>query len=118
MRPHGKAIIDPDNPARTALCQRCGTLYNLVNLRPQMQWAGLGLIDTGFRVCSSCLDVPNPNERTLIIPPDPPPSFYALQNSFPMDDPTPGAFGIDVNDGTNTTFITVGDASSFLVTSQ
>ena len=58
-----------------------------------MQWAGLGLIDTGFRVCSSCLDVPNPNERTLILPPDPPPSFYTLPNSFPMDDSGGGPYG-------------------------
>lgn len=83
---HGRARIDPNNPQRTSLCMRCGTLYNLVDLAPQMQWAGQGLIDTGFRVCPSCFDVPNPNERTLILPPDPPPSFYVLPNAFPMDD--------------------------------
>ena len=86
MRPHGRARISGLNPERTALCQRCGTLYSLADLIPQAQWAGQGLISTGFMFCSSCIDVPNPHDRTLILPPDPPPSFYALQNSFPMDD--------------------------------
>ena len=53
---------------------------------PQYAWAGMGLIDTGFRVCPRCLDVPNPNERVLILPPDPAPVFDALPNAFPMEE--------------------------------
>ena len=103
MHPYPRARINPDNPRRTALCQRCGTLYNLTDLLPQKQWAGQGVIDTGFRVCLSCLDAPNPNERTLTLRPDPPPSLYALQNSFPLDN--------ELGLTTDRTWITVADTS-------
>jgi len=84
-RPHGRAFIDSTNPKRTALCQRCGTVYNLEDLYPQYRWAGLNLQDTGFKVCYYCLDMPNPQERALILKADPPPEFGSLPNSFPMD---------------------------------
>ncbi len=98
MRVHGRARIDPSNPQRSAACQRCGTVYNRADLRPQMQWAGQGLVSTGFYVCPSCYDVPNPHERTLFLAADPPPAFGVLPIGFPMDDasewiigPPPGA---------------------------
>jgi hypothetical protein len=85
MRPHGRAKIGQRRPEHTALCQRCGTLYNRSDLSAQFQYAGTGLIDTGFKVCPRCLDVPNQNERTLILPPDPSPILDALPDAFPMD---------------------------------
>lgn len=85
MRPHGKAVIDVNDPRRTALCQRCGDLHNLYALKPQYLWAGTQLIDTGLRVCERCLDIPAPFERSMILPPDPPPTIYALQNGLPVD---------------------------------
>lgn len=71
LRPHGQAEVDPDRPRAFGKCDRCGDQCNLVNLRPQMQYAGPGLVDTGWLVCETCLDVPNPGLRTVIIPPDP-----------------------------------------------
>jgi len=81
--------IDPSWPEKTALCQRCGDLYNRCDLHPQYRWAGTSLVDSGLKVCQRCLDIPNPNERVIILPPDPPPTFDALQNAFPMDEVTP-----------------------------
>jgi hypothetical protein len=112
MRPHGRYVsIDPNNPEHTALCQRCGSPNNRVNLMPQMQWAGMGLIDTGYRVCARCLDVPNPNERTLILPPDPAPIFDALPIAFPMeeDDYLTDEAKIPLDDEAGTPLIQEGD---------
>lgn len=86
MSRHGRGVeIDPTNPTHTALCQRCGSPYNRYKLGVQTRWAGPVLIDTGFRVCPACMDAPNEQERTLILPPDPLPIFDALPNSTPMD---------------------------------
>jgi hypothetical protein len=71
LRPHGQAEVDPDHPRAFGKCDRCGDRCNLVNLRPQMQYAGPGLVNTGWLVCEVCLDEPNPGLRTVVIPPDP-----------------------------------------------
>jgi hypothetical protein len=87
MRPHGKHfVLDPQYPLHSALCQRCGDLYRRCDLIAQRQWAGRQLIDTGFRVCPRCLDVPNAQDMTLILPPDPPPIFDALPIAFPLEE--------------------------------
>jgi hypothetical protein len=36
-----------------------------------MQYAGPTLVNTGWLVCETCLDEPNPGLRTVVIPPDP-----------------------------------------------
>jgi hypothetical protein len=38
-----------------------------------MDWTGPGLFETGFMVCRSCLDKPQQQNRTIILPPDPRP---------------------------------------------
>jgi hypothetical protein len=73
LRPHGQAEVDADNPRAFGKCDRCGDQCNLVNLRPQFQYAGPTLVNTGWLVCETCLDEPNPGLRTVIIPPDPMP---------------------------------------------
>ncbi len=85
-RPHGdQVIIDPENPQHTALCMRCGSPLNRFNLHSQRAWSGKRLIDSGFKFCEKCLDIPNTVEQLIILPPDPSPIFDALQGSFPMD---------------------------------
>lgn len=71
LRPHGQAEVNPDHPQAFAKCDRCGDQCNLVNLRPQMEYAGPALVNTGWLVCETCLDEPNPGLRTVLIPPDP-----------------------------------------------
>jgi len=71
LRPHGQAEVDPDNPRAFGKCDRCGDQCNLVNLRPQFQYAGPDVVNQGWLVCETCLDEPNPGLKTVIIPPDP-----------------------------------------------
>ena len=85
-RPHGTHVkLDPNFPVHTAACMRCGDLYNREELRAQYEWAGLTLIDTGFKVCPRCLDKPQPQLKSKILPPDPYPIYDALPISFSLD---------------------------------
>ena len=74
-RPHGQARIDEENPEQTALCGRCSRLFNRSSLDWQWEWAGLTMLNKWVLVCESCMDVPAPFLRTVILPPDPPPSY-------------------------------------------
>lgn len=84
-RPHGRARVDPSRPQGWATCDRCGFLRNLVDLQYQYQWAGTNLVNLQLKVCPTCLDVPAPFLRTIIIPPDPP----------PLVDPRPEPYALD-----------------------
>lgn len=67
----GRARTSARSPRAKGECQCCGFWWPLLSLRRQMEWAGTSLRDTGFLVCPRCLDVPQPQLRTLILPPDP-----------------------------------------------
>ena len=72
-RYHGRAIVDPSNPAAFGICDRCCGTYNLRDLQFQYQYNGSGLYNTRFLVCDTCLDVPQPQLLNPILPPDPMP---------------------------------------------
>lgn len=80
------ARLNPNWPERAAQCQRCGDVYSLSDLAPQFLWGGLQLINTNLYVCPTCLDVPAPFQRTIILPPDPPPTFLSRQIGFPAEE--------------------------------
>lgn len=71
--PSGRARVSASRPQALAICQRCQFTYNLVDLRPVVQWAGVKLQSYDILVCRSCWDVPQENIRVIIIPPDPVP---------------------------------------------
>ena len=71
MRPYGQARINARHPEALGVCDRCNFTHNLVDLRWQHQWAGPQLQNLRFLVCNSCMDEPNPQLRTLLIPADP-----------------------------------------------
>lgn len=48
-------------------------LYNHPTLKWEMEYRGMNLQPTGFLVCPSCYDEPQPERRPIIIPPDPVP---------------------------------------------
>lgn len=79
FRPHGRARVDPKRPQAFGVCDRCATVYNLVDLGYEEDWRGNRIMRTGFRVCRSCMSIPAPFLRTVILPPDP----------VPVKDPRP-----------------------------
>lgn len=73
MRPHGRASIDSGNPSALGICDRCSFRFNLKDLNYQYEWAGPRLQNTQMLVCDGCLDKPQEQLRTIIIPADPEP---------------------------------------------
>lgn len=69
--PTGRGQVNARNPSALAICDRCGFTYNRTDLTYQYQWAGLVLNNLNLLVCCECLDVPQPQLKTLILPPDP-----------------------------------------------
>lgn len=66
-----------------AVCDRCGQMFNQSRMRFQDQWSGFELISTGLLVClEACYDIPNPQARSIIIPPDPRPVPNARPQQF------------------------------------
>lgn len=73
MRPHGRARVSARNPRAFGICDRCGFLYNHVNLQWQYDWAGASLINKRILVCDECLDTPQQQLRAIVVPADPVP---------------------------------------------
>lgn len=76
----GRARTNPSNPQAHAFCDRCGGRYNHVNLTWQLDWAGVGMINKRILVCRTCLDTPQSQLRSIVLPPDP----------IPILNPRPG----------------------------
>jgi len=86
MRAHsGRARVSLRHPQAMGECDRCGMWWSLTALQKQMQWAGNNLADTGLLVCRECLDVPQAQFRSPILPQDPRP----LVNTRPSYNVTP-----------------------------
>ena len=67
----GRARISSRNPQAAAQCDRCGLIYNHVNLKWQFDWAGASLINKRILVCDTCYDTPQQQLRSIIVPADP-----------------------------------------------
>lgn len=85
---HGRAHTSPSSPRAYAVCDRCGIWHNLVELQWQWQWAGTKLQNLRILVCTRCLDTPQPQLKTRIIPADPVPVFNARPENFSIDENT------------------------------
>lgn len=80
----GRARTSATNPRAHAICDRCGFRFNLSDLRYQYDWAGASLINKRLLVCTgnNCLDVPQQQLRSIIIPADPVPIVNARPQNF------------------------------------
>lgn len=85
-RYHGRASVDPTAPSPFAVCDRCGRWYNLPDLKWQMQYAGAQLINLRWLVCDECLDTPQPQLRSIVLPADPKPVINARPEYFYLDE--------------------------------
>lgn len=68
----GRARISAKNPQAAGVCDRCGGVLNHVNLSWQFDWAGAGLINKRILVCDPCMDTPQQQLRSIVLPADPP----------------------------------------------
>jgi hypothetical protein len=86
MRPHGRVLVSATTPRAQAVCDRCGFWWNHDQLQFQYEWNATSLYNTGALVCRSCLDRPNQQLRTIILPPDPLPVLDARTEPFAKDE--------------------------------
>ena len=84
-----RARVDPQNPSAWGECDHCGFWFNLRDLAFQFEWAGTHLYNTGSFRCPKCIDVPQEQLRTIILPPDPPPIYNARVPNFAYEEWTP-----------------------------
>lgn len=75
----GYARTDARYPRAFAVCSSCGTWWNRYRLIDQYEWAGDGLVNQELPQCPRCISKPQPQLRTVILPPDP----------RPINDPRP-----------------------------
>lgn len=85
MRPHGRAKISRSKPQAQACCDRCGFRYAHTDLHWQFDWTGPRLQNLYLLVCQSCLDKPQENIRTIVLPPDPRPIANPRAEAFVSD---------------------------------
>lgn len=84
----GRARISLRRPRAIGESDRSGFWINHADLVLQMQWSGNKLTSTGLLVAPDELDIPNPQFRSIILPPDPRP----VRNSRP----SPNVTGIPI----------------------
>jgi hypothetical protein len=86
--PKGHAKVNPLHPEAFAHCERCGFQYNHRDLSWDTQWRGRRIERTGFLVCPTCADVPNPTVRPIVLPADPVPILNPRRESPSAADTT------------------------------
>lgn len=75
------AYADMSKPEAWGVCDRCGFRYLRKELVWQFDFRGLSLENLRILVCTrTCLDVPQPQLKPIIVGPDP----------IPVKDPRPG----------------------------
>lgn len=98
-RPHSFVSVDPSAPRAAGVCDRCGSWYQLNQLKKQYQWFGTALSWTGFLVCCRCLDVPTIQRKAIVVPADPIPVLNPRVEHFYLDEEGPPATNWDTTGG-------------------
>ncbi len=83
----GRGNVSARQPVALAVCDRCGFTYNRTDLVWDYQWSGVKLQNLRLLVCTTnCLDTPQPQLKTIVIPPDP----------LPVPNPRPEQYAVTV----------------------
>lgn len=85
-RPHSKAYADPSNPQAWGQCDRCQDVYLRSRLDYQFDWVGPKLTNLGIVVCPRCMDTPQEQLRSIVLPPDPRPVMDPRPQTLFVDD--------------------------------
>ena len=95
----GRAWTSARSPEAQGECDRCRFWYPLSALQRQFQWRGAALADTGYLVCRRCLDVPQEQNRVLILPGDPIPRVNPRPSPDVTGYATAGSVAVPTNPG-------------------
>jgi hypothetical protein len=77
----GRARISLRRPRAMGECDVCGGWHTLDDMVPQYQWVGNELRNLGLLVGRDCLDKPQDQFRSLILPADPTPRINPRPSS-------------------------------------
>jgi hypothetical protein len=97
MRPTSRYQVNSDNPRAKGVCDRCGQTWQHKDLKWQFEWIGPRLQNIRILVCTPCLDKPQQNLRTIVIPPDPVAIMNARPENYVSDDNPLSAIGVSAN---------------------
>jgi len=81
-RYHGRATVNPHNPAAFARCDRCGFIYNHRQLQFQFDYRGPRLANLKILVCKPCYDKPQAQLKPIVLTQDPMPIINARPENF------------------------------------
>lgn len=99
MRPHGSAQVSARAPRALGVCDRCGAMFNHDDLQWQWDWLlGPRLFNKRILVCRPCLDTPQENGRTIVLPPDPIPIANPRPENYINADNPVSYLGFNVAD--------------------
>lgn len=109
LHPTGRGRVNARRPQALGLCDRCQFTFNHRDLRWQFQWQGTKLQNLEILVCHRCLDKPQIQLKTIILPPDPVPilnprpEFYEVivPSFFATESATLQGDDITTEDGNN-----------------
>ena len=82
----GRARTSAKQPRAFGVCFRCGIWHNRDQLLFQHEWRGAQLTNTYILVCKECMDIPQEQNRAIVLPADPTPIFYPSVEDFLADD--------------------------------
>lgn len=95
--PTGRARVSMRSPEAQGCCDRCYMNYSLRDLSWQIQWAGVKLQNLRLLVCKECLDAPQAQLKTIVIPPDPLPVLNPRPEQY--SETVPSYLGISTEGG-------------------
>lgn len=78
----GRVNASSRSPEAAALCDRCGFVYDHADLHWQLDWRGASLQNLRILICNRCDDTPQQQQRSLVLPLDPPPIIGARPEGF------------------------------------
>lgn len=85
----GRARVSARSPEAHGICDRCGFRYLLKDLQWQYQWSGARLQNLRLLVCTTdCLDKPQPQLKSIIIPADPTPVLNPRPEQYAVTVPS------------------------------
>lgn len=77
--------LDPRKPRALGICDFCAQTWHRDELQFQYEFGGFGLINLHYLVCPRCMDKPQEQLRSLVLPPDPRPVINPRTENYDLD---------------------------------
>jgi hypothetical protein len=87
-RPHPRGTrTDPTAPRAWGTCDKCGFIVTHETMSWQHDWRGFQLQNLRILACpNGCLDTPQEQLRTIVLPADPPAILNARPEPYSIDE--------------------------------